>query len=82
MKMKKKFSDEEYSGQDSVNLEEESDKTVKKRMGRKEHRLRKREQEQIIRIEELEKIMGEMGEDVDPETIVSMYMPRRRAKRF
>ena len=63
MKMKKKFSDEEYSGQESVNLEEESDKTVKKRMGRKERRRRKKEQEQIIRIEELEKIMGEMGGD-------------------
>ena len=42
MKMKKKFSDEEYSGQDSVNLDEESDKTVKKRMGRKERRRRKK----------------------------------------
>lgn len=82
MKMKKKFSDEEYSGQDSVTLEEESDKNVKKRMRRKERRRRKRGQEQIIRIEELERIMGELGEDVDPETIVSMYMPRRRAKKF
>ncbi len=36
----------------------------------------------LIRIEELEKIMGEYGEDVDPETIVSMYIPRRRARQF
>ena len=36
----------------------------------------------IIRIEDLEKIMGEYGEDVDPETIVSMYMPHRRARQF
>lgn len=45
-------------------------------------RRRKKEEKQIIRIEELEKLMEEMGEDVDPETIVSMYMPRRRARRF
>ena len=38
--MKKKFSDEEYSGQDSATLEEESDKNVKKRMSRKELRRR------------------------------------------
>ena len=36
----------------------------------------------IIRIEDLERIMGEYGEDVDPETIVSMYMPHRRARQF
>ena len=36
----------------------------------------------LIRIEELERIMAEYGDDVDPETIVSMYMPRRRAKLF
>lgn len=45
-------------------------------------RRRKKEESQILRIEELEKIIGEMGEDVDPETIVSMYMPRRRARKF
>lgn len=45
-------------------------------------RQRKKETEQIIRIEELEKMMSEAGEDVDPETIVSMYLPRRRAKRL
>ena len=26
--------------------------------------------------------MGEYGEDVDPETVVSMYMPHRKARRF
>jgi hypothetical protein len=37
---------------------------------------------QIIRIEELERIMAEQGDDADPDKIVSMYMPNRRAKRF
>ena len=36
----------------------------------------------IIRIEKLEKIMSEYGDDVDPETIVSMYMPHRKRRRF
>ena len=35
---------------------------------------------QIVRIEELEKIMAENGDDIDPDKIVSMYMPARRAK--
>ena len=35
-----------------------------------------------ITIEELEKILAESGSDLDPETIVSMYMPRRRLKRL
>ena len=48
----------------------------------REERRTKEDEKQIIRIEELEKLMGEMGEDVDPETIVSMYMPRRKVKQF
>lgn len=36
----------------------------------------------MLRIEELEKILAESGGDLDPETIVSMYMPRRRLKRL
>lgn len=48
----------------------------------KRRRSRRGGKDTIVRIEELEKIMGELGEDADPETIVSMYMPRRRAKLF
>ena len=57
---------------------------MKKQQSEKKHnwRRRKKEEKGIVRIEELEKLMGELGEDVDPETIVSMYMPRRRARRF
>lgn len=42
----------------------------------------RKEADQIVRIEELEKILGEKGEDVDPEAIVSMYLPHRKARRF
>ena len=38
--------------------------------------------DQIVRIEELEKIMAEKGDDIDVDTIVSMYMPGRRVKRL
>ena len=46
----------------------------------KKNRKKKKDQH-LVRIEELEKILGELGEDVDPETVISMYMPRRRARR-
>ncbi len=39
-----------------------------------------RESTKVLRIEEIEKKLRESGEDVDPESIVSMYMPRRRLK--
>lgn len=37
---------------------------------------------QLVRIEELERLMAEQGDDVDTEAIVSMYMPARRARLF
>jgi hypothetical protein len=43
---------------------------------------KKKKNDRIVRIEELEKILSEEGEDVDKETIISMYMPKRRVKRF
>lgn len=54
----------------------------KKDKPKRERRFLKKKDEQLIRIEELEKLMGEMGEDVDEEAIVSMYMPHRRARSF
>lgn len=61
------------------NSRKKSENNIEKKTKKRQ---RKKETEQIIRIEELEKMMSEAGEDVDPETIVSMYLPRRRAKRF
>ncbi|MGN1250295.1 MAG: hypothetical protein ACI4XW_09455, partial [Candidatus Spyradocola sp.] len=41
---------------------------------------RRKKDDRLQRIEELEKLMEETGGDVDPETLVSMYIPRRRRK--
>lgn len=41
---------------------------------------RKRKAEEVIRIEELEKLMADTGGQVDPDTLISMYMPHRRRK--
>lgn len=49
---------------------------------KKRRRSRRGGRDTVVRIEELERIMGELGEDADPETIVSMYMPRRRTRLF
>lgn len=59
-------------------------KKHRKETGKKKKRIRSRRggSDTVIRIEELERIMGEYGEDVDPETVVSMYIPHRRARRF
>lgn len=43
---------------------------------------RKNKKDQIIRIEELEEIMSQYGDDVDHEDIVSMYMPHRKRRRI
>ena len=61
------------------NSKKKSENTIEKKTKNRQH---KKETEHIMRIEELEKMMSEAGEDVDPETIVSMYLPRRRAKRL
>lgn len=47
------------------------------------HKSRKKGyKDQIVRIEELEKMMAEQGDSVDEDMIVSMYMPARRARRL
>ncbi len=49
----------------------------------KNKRFSKRDKtDQIIRIEELEELMSQYGDDVDPEKIVSMYIPHRRRQRI
>lgn len=45
-------------------------------------RLRKAEQEQLIRIQELEDIMAATGGEIDPETIVSLYVPHRKRRQI
>lgn len=50
--------------------------------GRKKKNSSHKSEERIIRIEKLEKILKENGDDLDTEAIVSMYMPQRKAKRM
>ena len=45
-------------------------------------RRKKKKTEEMLRIEQLEKLMAETGGDVDPDTLISMYMPHRRRKRL
>lgn len=49
---------------------------------RKKHLRKKDRVDQIIRIEELEELMSKAGDEGDPETIVSMYMPHRKRRRI
>ena len=67
------------SGSEEDNIIEKNEEELQ---DSKSKRRKRKEAAQVVRIEELEKIMGELGDEVDPETIVSMYMPRRRAKKF
>ena len=43
---------------------------------------KRKKKEEMLRIEELQKLLEETGGDVDPETVVSLYMPHRRRKLF
>lgn len=56
--------------------ENQEEKKPKKRFGRK------KKTDQIIRIEELEELMTKYGEGVDPEDIVSMYIPHRKRRKI
>ena len=49
---------------------------------KKKHLRKKDRTDQIIRIEELEELMAKYGDDVDPETVVSMYIPHRKRRRI
>ena len=55
---------------------------MKWKKDRKEKKKSKKKSDQIIRIEEREEIIEKYGDDVDPETIVSMYVPHRQPKRL
>ena len=43
---------------------------------------RRKKKEEMLRIEQLQKLLEETGGNVDPETVVSLYMPHRRRKLF
>ena len=54
-----------------------TEKAPKEKKGKRFRRSKKVKNDQIIRIEELEELMSKYGDDVDPEAIVSMYVPYR-----
>ncbi len=78
MKRKKKNQIPDMNIEDTeFNVSEElKTEKKKKRFGRK------KQNDQIVRIEELEKMMEKYGDDIDPEDIVSMYIPHRRRKQI
>ena len=78
MKRKKKNQIPNINIEDTESNESEEPKTEKK----KKRFGRKKQNDQIVRIEELEKMMEKYGDDVDPEDIVSMYIPHRRSKQI
>lgn len=45
-------------------------------------RRKKKKDDDMLRIEELEKLMADTGGEVDPDTLISMYMPHRKRKLF
>ena len=67
-----------------INIEEtESNESEELKTEKKKKRFgRKKQNDQIVRIEELEKMMEKYGDDIDPEDIVSMYIPHRRRKKI
>ena len=78
MKRKKKNQIPDMNIEDTESNESEGMKTEKK----KKRFGRKKQNDQIVRIEELEKMMEKYGDDIDPEDIVSMYIPHRRRKQI
>ena len=58
------------------------EKIENKNKKQKNKKKRKKANDQIVRIQELEEMLEKSGEDIDPETIVSMYVPHRKPKRI
>ena len=67
---------------DKIEEQDKTEKAPKEKKGKRFRRSKKVRNDQIIRIEELEELMSKYGDDVDPEAIVSMYVPYRRRKRL
>lgn len=62
--------------------EKDKDNSDKSTSNKKQKKASKKEQAQLVRIQKLEQIMAEEGAELDPEAIVSMYMPGRKAKKL
>ena len=53
-----------------------------KQRARSRRREKKLNNKRVVRIEDIEQTLREQGEDVDPDTVISYFVPRRRAKLF
>lgn len=42
----------------------------------------RRDRQQVIRVEKIKQALEEYGEDIDTDTVMSLYLPQRRARRF
>lgn len=81
MKWKKDKKDNTENIENKKNIEATENTDAPTDNKKKKHR-RKKKTDQIVRIEELEDMLEKYGDDVDPETIVSMYVPHRQPKRL
>lgn len=72
---------EDASGEDSV---PEQAPTSRKRFGKPKRKSKpKRNLRGVVRIEELEQALADQDlDDIDPDAVVSMYMPKRRMERI
>lgn len=72
---------EDASGEDSV---PEQAPTSRKRFGKPNRKPKpKRDLRGVVRIEELEQALADQDlDDIDPDAVVSMYMPKRRMERI
>lgn len=61
---------------------EKNKESQKIKKAQKVKKPKKSKSDQIVRIEELEDLMAKYGDDVDPEKIVSMYIPHRKGKKI
>ena len=65
-----------------MSLLKKEKKPKQEKQSGKDRRIKKETSEQIVRIEELEALMQKYGDDVDPETLVSMYLPHRKRRKL
>lgn len=65
-----------------MSLLKKEKKSKTEKQSRKDKRIKKEASEQIVRIEEIEALMQKYGNDVDPETLVSMYLPHRKRRKL
>lgn len=65
-----------------MSLLKKEKKLKTEKQSRKDKRIKKEASEQIVRIEELEALMQKYGNDMDPETLISMYLPHRKRRKL